>query len=294
MIKPSNTRLSSLFSVFLLSTLFIIHPHSANAKEFVQSSAVKLATTTSTENSGLLNALLPEFEKDTGYKVHTIAVGTGKALRMGRDGDVDALLVHAKDAELAFMARGDGEKRYDVMHNDFVIVGPKDDPAHVTEAKNAAQALEKIAAGKRLFISRGDDSGTHKKELGVWKNTKINPKKQGVNWYREAGQGMGKVLQMAGEMDAYTLTDRGTWLAFKKKSPLKIVFEGDPVLFNPYGIIAVSSTKYPDINIKGAKALMEWITSKKGQHLIGSFKVAGKVLFTPDAAATAKVNLKTP
>ncbi len=292
--KPNNTILSSLFSVFLLSILLITQPHSAIAREFVQSHVVKLATTTSTENSGLLNALLPEFEKDTGYKVHTIAVGTGKALRMGRDGDVDVLLVHAKDAEQAFMARGDGEKRFNVMYNDFVIVGPKADPANISLAKTAADALHNIATGKHLFISRGDDSGTNKKELGLWKTAGINPRMHNASWYREAGQGMGKVLQMAGELDAYTLTDRGTWLAFKKQSPLKIVFEGDPVLFNPYGIIAVSSKKYPDINIKGAKALMEWITSKKGQYLIGSFKVAGKVLFTPDAATTAKVNIKTP
>ncbi len=277
--------------LFLISTNIFFNP--AVAKSTSDKQVIKLATTTSTENSGLLKSLLPEFEKDSGYKVHTIAVGTGKALRMGHDGDVDVLLVHALKAEQKFMADGNGEKRSGVMYNDFIIVGPKDDPATLTTADNAKEALLKLFSSKSLFISRGDDSGTHKKELDLWKSANIKVKNNGGSWYREAGQGMGKVLQMAGELDAYTLTDRGTWLAYKNKSPLKIAFEGDSILFNPYGIIAVSSKKYPDLNTKGALSLIDWITSEKGQLLISKFQIAGKVLFTPNAASVATVQTAT-
>ena len=279
------------FLSFFVLTLLITSP--LFAKTSPNNKTIKLATTTSTENSGLLKYLLPVFEKDSGYKVNTIAVGTGKALRMGRDGDVDVLLVHAKTAEQKFIAEGHGDQRFGVMYNDFVIVGPKSDPAKLLTIKTAKQALARIALSKSIFVSRGDDSGTYKKELSLWKAAKIDIKPYNGKWYREAGQGMGKVLQMAGEMDAYTLTDRGTWLAYSKNSPLKIAFEGDSILFNPYGIIAVSSKKYPDLNTAGAKALMQWMTSNKGQNLIGQFKVAGKVLFTPNAVTVAKVNLKT-
>lgn len=270
------------FLILLFSFFLTINPSLA------KDNIIKLATTTSTENSGLLKYLLPKFEKETGYKVHTIAVGTGKALRMGRDGDVDVLLVHALKAEKKFIKEGHGDARRPVMYNDFVIVGPKNDPATLSSAKTANEALSKIAFVKSPFVSRGDDSGTHKKELGLWKSAHINIK-DAAAWYREAGQGMGKVLQMAGEMNAYTMTDRGTWLAYEKKSPLKIAFEGDSVLFNPYGIISISAKKYPDLNSKGAKSLMQWITSEKGQHLIGKFKVSGKILFTPNAASVAEV-----
>lgn len=254
-----------------------------------ESQTIKLATTTSTENSGLLKFLLPEFNKDTHYNVHVIAVGTGKALRMGRDGDVDVLLVHALKAEQKFIVEGYGVKRFSVMYNDFVIVGPKEDSAKLANAKTAAEALDKISNSKARFISRGDDSGTHKKELGLWKEAKNQPDSKKDQWYLEAGQGMGKVLQIAGEMDAYTLTDRSTWLAFKSKSSLKIVFEGNSELFNPYGIIAISPQKHPDVNKAGAKALIDWITSDKGQHLIGQFKISGKTLFTPSTAAIASI-----
>jgi len=277
------------FLPLFISTFLFISP--AFAKTSTDNKTIKLATTTSTENSGLLKYLLPEFEKDTGYKVHTIAVGTGKALRMGRDGDVDVLLVHAKTAEEKFMSEGHGEERFVVMYNDFVIVGPKSDPAKLAETKTTNEALRKIALSKNIFISRGDDSGTHKKELSLWKATNVDIKANAGKWYREAGQGMGKVLQMAGEMGAYTMTDRGTWLAYASKSPLEITFEGDSILFNPYGIIAVSSKKYPDLNTEGAHALMDWITSTRGQFLIGKFKVADKVLFTPNASSIARANV---
>jgi len=272
-----------IFISFLVLFFFCIS--TSFAKDTPANKLIKLATTTSTENSGLLAYLLPEFEKDTGYKVHTIAVGTGKALRMGRDGDVDVILVHALKAENKFVSDGSGTKRFPVMMNDFIIVGPKSDTAKIADAKSIKDVFNRIASSKSKFISRGDDSGTNKKELGIWKKINITPQK--FAWYIEAGQGMGKVLQMAGEMDAYTLTDRGTWLAYASKSPLSIAFEGDELLFNPYGIIAVNPQKYPDVNNKGATALIKWITSAKGQKLIGAYKIAGKVLFKPTASLLA-------
>jgi len=241
---------------------------------------IRLATTTSTENSGMLAHLLPAFEWDTGYRTHVIAVGTGKALRMGRDGDVDVVLVHAPAAEQAFVDAGYGVRRHEVMFNDFVIVGPTDDPAGVGDGRSASDALARIARTPGVFVSRGDDSGTHKKELSLWKEAGVTPS---GTWYLETGQGMGKVLQMAGELTAYTLTDRGTWLAYRDKSPLRVVYQGDSGLYNPYGIIAVSPAHYPDINHSGARALIEWITSPTGQRLIGRYTVSGSQLFTPSA-----------
>lgn len=280
--------------LFFIAFFFSINIFSFNAvfADSKENKLIRLATTTSTENSGLLGYLLPQFEKDSGYKVHTIAVGTGKALRMGRDGDVDVLLVHALNAEKKFIKKGFGVERFGVMMNDFIIVGPKSDPARVAESKTVTDAFKRIATSNSKFISRGDDSGTNKKELGIWKIAQINPKeKYPISpWYIEAGQGMGKVLQMAGEMDAYTLTDRGTWLAYNDKLPLQIKFEGDNKLFNPYGIIAVSPLKHRDVNQRGANALIKWITSNKGQKLIGDFRIAGKILFKPTAASLAKVS----
>ena len=242
---------------------------------------LRLATTTSTENSGLLAELLPRFTEETGIPVHVIAVGTGKALRLGRDGDVDVVLVHAPAAEQAFVEAGYGEQRYPVMYNDFVIVGPAGDPAGVGAARDAADALRRIADKGSLFVSRGDNSGTHKKELALWKQAGIEPE---GSWYREVGQGMGKVLQMADQLQAYTLTDRGTWLAYTGRLDLEIAHQGDPSLYNPYGIIAVSRERYPDINHAAATRLIEWITDpQRGQKLIGDFRLKGKQLFVPDA-----------
>jgi len=241
---------------------------------------IRLATTTSTENSGLLNYLLPEFTKDTGYKVHVIAVGTGKALRLGRDGDVDVVLVHAPGAEIEFVKHQYGVKRHPVMYNDFVIIGDRKDPASIKNSTSIKDVFAKIMSSKSPFVSRGDDSGTHKKEKKLWKNASIEP--QG-KWYREAGQGMGKVIQIADELGAYTLTDRGTWLSYKDKVDLEILFEGDPKLFNPYGVIAVNPQRYPDINIDGANAFINWLISKNGQKLIGEYKKFNQVLFTPSA-----------
>ncbi len=243
-------------------------------------SIVRLATTTSTDNSGLLAVLLPPFEQQSGYQVHVIAVGTGKALRLAREGDVDLVLVHARAAEDKLVADGFGVDRRDVMHNDFVIVGPPADPAGLKGMNDAGAALARIAAAKQIFVSRGDDSGTHKKEKALWEASGTAPEGQ---WYREAGQGMGKVLQISAELDAYTLTDRGTWLAMKAKSPLQVLVEGDPGLFNPYGVIAVNPERFPDLNHQGAKALMDWITSPAGQEIIGDFRIEGEPLFIPDA-----------
>lgn len=260
-----------LIFVFLFSSI----AYAENSK------LIRLATTTSTDSSGLLNSMLPVFTRDTGYTVHVIAVGTGKALRLGKDGDVDVVLVHALEAENEFVKAGFGVKRHPVMYNDFVLVGPKNDPAGVSNAKSIKQAFNQISDSQSLFISRGDDSGTHKKETSIWQQSAIKPT---GSWYREVGQGMGKVLQMANEMDAYTLTDRGTWLAHQSKLYLKINFEGDESLFNPYGIIAVNPERYADINIAGSRTLIDWLTSKtKGQPLIARFKVSGKQLFTPMA-----------
>ena len=267
--KSTIRRIIVLLGILLLSNLAL-----------ADTPVIRLATTTSTENSGLLAVLLPEFEKREGVKVHVIAVGTGKALRMGQDGDVDLVLVHAPAAEKAFVDAGYGVDRRDVMYNDFVLIGPAADPAAIAQSGDAGIALTQIAAKQALFISRGDDSGTHKKELQLWQSAGIAP---AGDWYREAGQGMGKVLQMAGELDAYTLADRGTWLAYRDKSPLKVLFAGDPRMFNPYGIIAVNPQRYPDINYQGASKLIEWITSEPGQRMIGEFAISGTRLFTPSA-----------
>lgn len=253
--------------------------------EFDRSGIVRLATTTSTENSGLLDELLPRFEEASGYRVHVIAVGTGKALRMGRDGDVDLVLVHAPAAEQRFVDQGFGEQRLPVMFNDFVLVGPHADPAGLGQAANAADALGRIAASQTPFVSRGDDSGTYKKERSLWKQADLIP---AGAWYREAGQGMGKVLQMADEMDAYTLTDRGTWLTYRDKSRLKVTFEGDEGLFNPYSIIEVNAVRYPELNHRGAQALIGWIRGTEGQEAIAAFRKSGEQLFTPSAGIVAK------
>jgi len=248
---------------------------------------IRLATTTSTDNSGLLDILLPAFEKNKAFKVKVISVGTGKALRLLREGDVDVVLVHARSAEDKLVADGYAVNRRDVMYNDFVLVGPDSDPADIRGTTDATKALSRIVASKSLFISRGDTSGTHKKELQLWEQAGISPQGQ---WYREAGQGMGKVLQIAGELDAYSLTDRGTWLAYRNKAPLVIVTEGDKRLFNPYGIIAANPARYPDANYSGAMALINWITSPAAQNMIGNFTIDEQRLFVPmhDPVQSAK------
>ena len=242
-----------------------------------------LATTTSTQDSGLLDYLLPEFTNDTGWEVNTIAVGAGKALQMGVDGEADVLLVHARASEDEFMANGDGTLRYDVMYNDFILVGPAADPAGVKECNNViADSLAAIANSQSEFISRGDDSGTHKKELAIWKAAGIEPV---GDWYISAGAGMGDVLKMADEKQAYTITDRATYLAMQDSLELEIVCEKDTDMLNPYGVITVNPEKNDQINAEGAKAFADWLVSERGQELIGQFGVEeyGMPLFTPDA-----------
>lgn len=240
-----------------------------------------LATTTSTRDTGLLDVLVPAFDKKYGVTTKVVAVGTGEAIEMGKQGNADVLLVHARKSEDEFVASGFGINRKDVMYNFFFIVGPKDDPAGAASAKDAETAMKRIAETKSKFLSRGDQSGTHKKELSIWEKFGLKP--QGQEWYSETGQGMGDTLTMASEMGAYTLVDSGTWYAFADKVNLKIVVEGDPVLFNPYGVIAVNPEKYPNIHNKAAMAFIDFITSEEGQKIIGDFKKNGQQLFVPDA-----------
>jgi tungstate transport system substrate-binding protein len=241
---------------------------------------LRLSTTTSLENSGLLKHLLPTFEAKTNTKVHVVSVGTGKALELARNGDVDLTLVHARPSEDKFVAEGHGVNRRDVMYNDFILVGPKSDPAGVKGSKDVIAAMKKIAGTKEKFISRGDNSGTDQMEKAYWKETGIQP--QGRS-YVSAGLGMGEVLTMAAELQAYTLTDRATFITYRDRTGLDIAVEGDPKMFNPYGIIAVNPKKYPHINYKGAMQLIEWITSPEGQSMIASFKVDGQQVFFPSA-----------
>ncbi|MFL6672865.1 MAG: extracellular solute-binding protein [Massilia sp.] len=241
---------------------------------------IRMSTTTSTENSGLLKWLLPEFEKKTNTKVNVIAVGTGKALELGKNGDVDVTLVHARELEDKFVAEGWGIDRRDVMYNDFIVAGPVADPAHVKGSKDVIEAFKKIAASGTKFISRGDNSGTDVMEKKYWKAVGTRP--AGAN-YVSAGLGMGEVLNMASEMGAYTLTDRATYSAYKARTGLAILVEGDKRMFNPYGIIAVNPAKHKGINYKGAKLLIDWITSAEGQARIAAFGPAGEQLFFPSA-----------
>jgi tungstate transport system substrate-binding protein len=242
-----------------------------------------LQSTTSTQNSGLLDYLLPLFEKKTGIRVKVVAVGTGQALRNARNGDGDVLLVHARDAELAFMREGWGAERRDVMYNDFVIVCPKADPAGIAGLRDAAAALRKIARARVPFVSRGDDSGTHKKEMALWAAAGIDPRKASGTWYREAGAGMGATLNMAAAMGACTLSDRATWIAFRNKGDLTIVVEGDPALFNPYGVILVNPARHPHVREQAARAFIEWLTGPEGQKAIAEYRVNGQQLFFPNA-----------
>ena len=246
----------------------------------IQAEPIRLATTTSIDNSGLLREIIPHFEQKTGNVVHVLSVGTGHALRLGQDGNVDVVLVHAPNAEMHWVEAGYGVNRRSVMVNDFVILGPENDPAGIRGERNAVKTLQKIARGKHIFVSRGDDSGTHKKEMALWKKTRMKPS---VTWYRETGQGMGRVLQMADELNAYTISDRGTWLVLRSKLSLKLLFEGDPELHNPYSIIAVNPSRYPGINYMGAMSLIAWLTSVDGQNQIRKFKLDGQSLFFPTA-----------
>ncbi len=293
-------KMSRLLMAVLLSFLI-------GGTVYGEDKVLSMSTTTSTQASGLLDILLPEFKKDTGIDVKVIAKGTGAAIRDGMDGNVDVIFVHAKAREEAFVAEGYGTKRYAVMHNDFVIIGPEDDPAGVAKSADVNDALKAIAAKQAEFISRGDDSGTHTKEQALWKEsgvpvaevkrTIVKGDKQvevaftepadADRWYRSIGQGMGKALTYADEKRAYTMTDRGTYIKYKfDKTPpldLEILSEGSEGLANPYGVIPVNPEKFPEIKFDLAKQFAEWLVSERGQKVIGDYRLVGKQLFFPDA-----------
>jgi tungstate transport system substrate-binding protein len=241
-----------------------------------QERSITLASTTSTEQSGFFAHVLPLFEAATAIRVRVVAVGTGQALRLGQGGDADALLVHDPAAEEKFVAQGHGIDRRPVMFNDFVIVGPKSDPARINGLKSAGEALRRIAAAKAAFVSRGDDSGTHRMELRLWTAAKIDP---AGSWYRQTGQGMGPSLNMAGELNAYILSDRATWANFKGRRDLVILLEGDPSLLNPYSSILINPAKHPGSNWAEAKIWHRWITSQPGKSAIESFRIERQQVF---------------
>lgn len=245
--------------------------------------SIIVQSTTSTKNSGFYDYALPIIKKDTGVTVNVVAVGTGQAIKNAQKCDGDVLLVHAKPAEEKFVASGYGVKRVDLMYNDFVIVGPPSDPAKIAGGTNAAEALKKIAAAKALFASRGDDSGTHKKEKALWKSAGISPKSASGKWYRETGSGMGATLNAGVGMGAYVLTDRATWINFKNKRDFKIVVQGDKNLFNQYGVILVNPAKCPHVKVKASQKVIDWLLSAKGQSVINAYKVHGKQLFFANA-----------
>lgn len=248
-----------------------------------QETSILVQSTTSTQNTGLYEYLLPKFTAKTGVGVNVVAVGTGQAIKNAMNGDGDVLLVHDKLAEEKFIAEGYGVKRFDLMYNDFIIVGPSNDPAGIAGMKDTEAALKKLADKKSLFASRGDNSGTHSKELALWKAAGIDPVAASGTWYRETGSGMGATLNTAVGMGAYALTDRGSWISFKNKGNYKIVIEGDPELFNQYGVMLVNPAKFQNVKGKQGQAFIDWLLSDQGQAAIAGFKIEGQQLFFPNA-----------
>jgi tungstate transport system substrate-binding protein len=244
---------------------------------------ITVASTTSTENSGLFRYLLPLFQQDTGIEVRVVAVGTGQALALAQRGDADVLFVHHRPSEEKFVAEGFGVARFDVMYNDFVVVGPRTDPAGVQGMTDVAAALAQIAAKHAIFVSRGDDSGTHKLELSLWKAAGIDVAAASGTWYRAAGAGMGATLNTASGLDAYSLTDRGTWISFKNRSNVAILIEGDSRLFNQYGVMLVNPKKHPHVKATDGQTFIDWLLSDKGQQAIAAFRIEGEQAFFPNA-----------
>jgi tungstate transport system substrate-binding protein len=261
----------------LIAALAIAAPAKAGEK------FITVQSTTSTQNSGLLDHILPKFTERTGVEVRVVAVGTGQAIKNAMNGDGDVLLVHAKPAERKFVAGGFGLQRHDLMYNDFVIVGPATDPAKVGGMKDAVAALKGIAAAQATFASRGDDSGTHKKELSLWREAGLEVASASGGWYRETGSGMGATLNIAVGMGAYVMTDRATWIAFRNKGDFKVLVEGDAALFNQYGIILVNPEKHRNVKAEWGQAFIDWMLGEKGQAAIGSYSVDGQQLFFPNA-----------
>jgi tungstate transport system substrate-binding protein len=263
----------------LMSSLIVL---SVSVSAGAQTRYLTVASTTSTEQSGLFKHLLPIFEKKTGTQVRVVALGTGQALDMARRGDADVVFVHAKSAEEKFISDGHGVKRLPVMYNDFVLVGPKSDPAKVAGGRDILEALRKVKASRPPFVSRGDRSGTHMAELALWKSAGIDIEKEGP-WYRDTGQGMGPALNTASSMNGYILTDRGTWLSFRNRGDLVIVVEGDKRLFNQYGVILVNPEKHKHVKKELGQAFIDWVLSPDGQKAIADYKIAGEQLFFPNA-----------
>lgn len=244
---------------------------------------IVVQSTTSTQNSGLLDFILPGFEAESGIDVRVVAVGTGQAIRNAVNGDGDVLLVHSKPAEEQFVADGWGVERFDLMYNDFVLVGPKSDPAGVKGGSDILSALSSIATAEAVFVSRGDDSGTHKAEMRQWGETGVDPTADSGDWYRETGSGMGATLNVAGGMGAYALTDRATWLSFGNRGDLDILVEGDPRLFNQYGVILVNPEKHPKVRANAGQRFIDWLTGPDGQKAIETFRLDGQQVFFPNA-----------
>lgn len=255
-----------------------------------EGSFITVQSTTSTENSGLFAYLLPLFTAKTGIEVRVVAVGTGQAIKNARNGDGDVLLVHSQADEEAFVAEGFGVKRFAVMYNDFVLLAPAADPAKISGGTDAVAAFKSIAAAAAAFVSRGDDSGTHKAELKLWSQAGIDVKQASGTWYREAGQGMGATLNMAASLGSYVLSDRATWASFNNRSNMKIAVEGDPRLFNPYGAILVNPNKHPNVRGKEGQAFIDWLVSEEGQQAIAGFTINGEQQFFPNAASMRRSN----
>jgi tungstate transport system substrate-binding protein len=276
---PARTLLPVLAAFLVWATLSL-----AAAQE----RSITVASTTSTEQSGLFGYLLPRFKTQSGIGVRVVAAGTGQALDIGRRGDADVVFVHDEPAEEAFVAEGFGVKRFQVMYNDFVVVGPKTDPAHIAGGKDVLEAFRRIAAARAPFISRGDRSGTHAAELRFWKEAGINIEAAKGAWYREIGQGMGPALNMAAAAGSYLLSDRGTWLSFKNREGLAILVEGDHRLFNQYGVMLVNPAKHPQVKAAEGQAFIDWLLSAEGQRTIASFTIDGEQLFFPDAGVAPR------
>jgi tungstate transport system substrate-binding protein len=264
--------------LFITAILFIGLSHAS-----AQDKYIVVASTTSTEQSGLFGHLLPAFERDTGIKVRVVAVGTGQALDIGRRGDADVVFVHDRTAENKFMAEGEGVRRYPVMYNEFVLIGPKSDPAKVGGGKDILDALRKIEVAKASFVSRGDRSGTHAAELRYWKDAGVEIDKAKGPWYRDTGSGMGPALNTAAAMNAYILADRGTWLAFANRADLAVLVEGDRKLFNQYGVMLVNPQKHPNVKRELGQQFVDWLISSKGQGTIAAYRINGQQLFFPNA-----------
>lgn len=247
---------------------------------------ITVASTTSTENSGLFDYILPKFTEETGIEVRVVAVGTGAAIKLAENGDADVLFVHHRPSEMQFVKDGFGVKRYDVMYNDFVLVGPESDPAGIQGTKDTALAFRKIAESKAPFASRGDDSGTHKKELSLWADAGVDVAAASGTWYRETGSGMGATLNTASAMDAYALADRGTWIKFGNKGSLTIQVEGDARLFNPYGVILVNPERHPHVKAEEGQKFIDWLVSETGQKTIAEYRIDGEPAFFPDAGTS--------